>query len=491
MALTVTHDQEALHSASIQAMNIMRGKRSWYSTPSWQAPAFKTAYSKAQEPTIPALSVFQPLGDVQAKSSAEGERLPSVAECAVHLELLQAIHQLRVDVLRSTELDSTFGIIPNPGTVTRGWGRRRRQIKVKDATFAIRRKEKWPLFLDLAVVRFQTWIQKVDSLLGAAQSDGTTAEAEADLLPPLDILMVWHSFLLNPKLYQQYCEQHGLKNVREAAFPWLRIYNSINPADWSFTLHPDAASRFQTATRLAPDLLEYLTKRGFSSPLLAILQKFPTRTVTLGEVSSTLAYHILRDDESAFLRCCRDIHPNSRTITTTQLADAVQRQFSFVEKMERALWIRSPALEGTLQRAVDRYSKFLKLFKWYPNTMLVPTLDIDLVWHTHQCSPSRYRTATIKHAGRFIDHDDKIGKPTLDSGLDKTEQLFRIRFGKEYFVCNCWDCEAILSSVTGPSRNGEAQPDMDAVAQKVSDEIVYYKAVELARRAKKPLPIQG
>ena len=59
--------------------------------------------------------------------------------------------------------------------------------------------------------------------------------------------------------------------------------------------------------------------------------------------------------------------------------EAVQRQEAFVQKMHAQLWIRSPALEGTLQRAIKRYLSFVKLFKLYPKTILVPTLDIDLV----------------------------------------------------------------------------------------------------------------
>ena len=74
------------------------------------------------------------------------------------------------------------------------------------------------------------------------------------------------------------------------------------------------------------------------------------------------------------------------------------RQATFVDKMNNHLWIRSPALEGTLRRAIDRYSKFLILLKrkapplgadgsgttMVPGPIIVPTLDIDLVWHTHQ-----------------------------------------------------------------------------------------------------------
>jgi len=179
-----------------------------------------------------------------------------------------------------------------------------------------------------------------------------------------------------------------------------------------------------------------------------------------------------------------------KTETTVKLAEAVQRQVLFVDKMEKQLWIRSPVVGDTLQRGVDRYAKFLKLFKWYPDTMLVPTLDIDLAWHTHQCSPSQYLAGTKELAGRFIDHNDKIGKSNLDDGMEKTKQLFRIRFGHEYVICNCWDCEAILSAVTKLTRDGGDESKMDAIAGQVSQDVAYYRAVEVARRAQKPLPVR-
>ena len=112
-----------------------------------------------------------------------------------------------------------------------------------------------------------------------------------------------------------------------------------------------------------------------------------------------------------------------RKAIASTLADAVSRQYSFCQKMELQLWIRSPAVQGTLTRACTRYDKFLQLFKLYPKTTLVPTLDIDLVWLTHQLSHNRYAAAMKLRAGMFIDHDDKLGKDTLDYGMVRTENL--------------------------------------------------------------------
>lgn len=169
------------------------------------------------------------------------------------------------------------------------------------------------------------------------------------------------------------------------------------------------------------------------------------------------------------------------------LKENVERQMKFVEKMHGQLWIRSPAVQGTLDRAVDRYTKFLELFKVYPGTVLVPTLDIDLVWHTHQCSAKEYQGQMISQTGRFVDHNDKIGNPALSGGLDTTVNLFKIRFGESYMRCLCWDCEASMSALDG-AEDTVNDDDIDALVQKVQDDLEYFRLVELTRRNGRPLP---
>jgi hypothetical protein len=171
------------------------------------------------------------------------------------------------------------------------------------------------------------------------------------------------------------------------------------------------------------------------------------------------------------------------------LKDNVERQMKFVEKMHDHLWIRSPAAEGTLCRAVDRYTKFLELFKAYPGTMLVPTLDIDLVWHTHQCSAVEYQRSMMERAGRFIDHNDKLGKLTLSGGMDKTVELFTVRFGESYLRCLCWDCEASMSALASVAEDA-SDNDIDAIVRKVEKDLEYFRMAELARRYGGPAPVK-
>jgi len=235
-------------------------------------------------------------------------------------------------------------------------------------------------------------------------------------------------------------------------------------------------------------MFEYLATTTKHPTVKGILTSYGTKTLTQAGISLTLNIGGLSTNDTAFVRIISATLANF--IDYIQLAAAVQRQASFVQKMDAQLWIRSPALCGTLRRAQDRYNRFLKLFKLYPGTMLVPTLDIDLVWHTHQLSPSRYVDATVDIAGRFLDHDDKLEKSTLDEGIDKTKTLFRIRFGKEYAVCTCWDCEALLDAVErrDEERDGESSSELKLAAEEVADSVMFYRAVEVARRAGRALP---
>lgn len=49
------------------------------------------------------------------------------------------------------------------------------------------------------------------------------------------------------------------------------------------------------------------------------------------------------------------------------------------------------------------FLSFLDLMTAYPSSMLVPTLDIDLVWHTHQLMASRYSVDCEMYIGHYVD----------------------------------------------------------------------------------------
>ncbi|TFY60655.1 hypothetical protein EVJ58_g5012 [Rhodofomes roseus] len=60
----------------------------------------------------------------------------------------------------------------------------------------------------------------------------------------------------------------------------------------------------------------------------------------------------------------------------------------------------------------------------------VPTLDIDLVWHTHQLKGDGYMKDSKEFVGWYVDHDDRVEEIYLAQGLDET--------------CRVWQASRIL-----------------------------------------------
>lgn len=103
---------------------------------------------------------------------------------------------------------------------------------------------------------------------------------------------------------------------------------------------------------------------------------------------------------------------------------AVHRQAKFAEKIYQFNWLQSPTVASTLRHAIDRYGKFFFLIVNFPG-MMVLTLDVDLIWHTHQLSPARYMTFSRATAnGRFVDHNDKVGGEDLETRFQQVQDMY-------------------------------------------------------------------
>ncbi|OOF90369.1 hypothetical protein ASPCADRAFT_179155, partial [Aspergillus carbonarius ITEM 5010] len=322
-------------------------------------------------------SVFNTLFPISSDTQSPHERrtdLPTAGECAVHLELFEVFHTLRTRIIYSKELDRVFGLHSSHLRIS---GHRRESQQT----------EKWHRFVSLAVDRFQHWIRAADTLLKQDENNETHI-----VPPPVDILMVWHALLLNPLDYKNFCTSHQLHRVQEVPFPWSAIHNSINPTTWSYTPPPSPLNQWleSEANIIPTDLFLNLTH--------------PTQTPP-------------------------NLSPTPNLIETESLMHNVLRQTTFINHMHTYLWIRSPDIEEILDDARESYSNFVELFRLYPGVILVPTLAIDLVWHTHLCSAERYTGFMMERVGRFIDHDDKLGKGTLDDGFERTKVLFEREFG--------------------------------------------------------------
>lgn len=101
------------------------------------------------------------------------------------------------------------------------------------------------------------------------------------------------------------------------------------------------------------------------------------------------------------------------------------------------------------KNALDRYEKFFKLAAKHPGQPLAPTKDIDVMWHLHMLSPKAYYNDCIRVMGTLLDHDGGFGKgegelPKLQATFAKTEQLWLIEYGEQYYTPNELDQEGLI-----------------------------------------------
>jgi len=131
-------------------------------------------------------------------------------------------------------------------------------------------------------------------------------------------------------------------------------------------------------------------------------------------------------------------------------------------------WIHSPACTSTITRLLTEYTRYIGLIARYPTQVAVPTLDVDLAWHTHQLSPASYYAYSISQTGKFINHDDKIEETKLSTAFEWTSKTYQKRFNELYSECTCWYCESIRESHTSNlrrafGRNDAIESQLDAL----------------------------
>ncbi|KAG6915916.1 hypothetical protein DXG01_009286 [Tephrocybe rancida] len=399
-------------------------------------------------------------------------------------------------------------------------------------------ERRWAWFVALAVERFSVWCQSLKK-----EDSGRRA---TDVLPPVDVLMVWHAYMLNPGWYHEDCTRisqlRGLKylttifadsfsseleeiltseptkarldfwttntgrpfdpirdaelyNTRQVFCPKCRralpaAYMNAEGTGFfqeKFELQcpepgckdvPKITRQVLGARKLAEDLARTAVEDDVSPPCLAGTIRTPQNSadVARGKLvrdtvlkAAVLAMpsggteewivailqrskydlNVIRASMAGKMRSgggnliTRIMSAyQSGYIFSVELAGAVIRQGSFVKKMHDLQWTQPQFFddkedEVALQHSIARYHAFLDLMSASPVSFYVPTLDIDLAWHTHQLLWLTYHTDCVNYIGRYIDHDDKVEEQTLSSAFDLTCRAWKDRFNMPYTHCGC------------------------------------------------------
>ena len=113
-----------------------------------------------------------------------------------------------------------------------------------------------------------------------------------------------------------------------------------------------------------------------------------------------------------------------------------------------------PEMSGDeVLRAVHQYRRFLSLKLRHPKANLVPTDDIDLIWHTHILDTENYALDCQKLFGSFLHHYPNFGQfgnetqEGMGEMFNETSELWVKEYGEaletpEIFRCSGKKCHA-------------------------------------------------
>ncbi|KAM6525731.1 hypothetical protein FALCPG4_011265 [Fusarium falciforme] len=119
------------------------------------------------------------------------------------------------------------------------------------------------------------------------------------------------------------------------------------------------------------------------------------------------------------------------------LEGAVLRQGTFIDDMTRLDWIHQQSNTSIMAKLLTKYNRFFDIIKENSESLAVPTLDIDLAWHTHLLSPFAYYRYSNQLTEKLIDHADKIDEVRFCRGFEWTNKEYQSKYGEIYTECSC------------------------------------------------------
>ena len=218
------------------------------------------------------------------QKSVDENGLPTVEATLAHLGLLEALYALKDEVAYT---DGLFDIWDCRAHGTEESAAASQDIARKrlESLAAIREK-RWTLYVARAVRRYEFWwtdvlkVMDKERAIDATSGRGllsplttrkmagdyawfdqftspqkydlgitnpTVWEWTPDMLPPLDIIMVWHTHMLNPRKYLEDCLRSGYRETWHAGMPWKAI-NSCIDDNFQYHLPSQAQERWDHST---------------------------------------------------------------------------------------------------------------------------------------------------------------------------------------------------------------------------------------------------
>ncbi|KAI9274816.1 hypothetical protein BDA99DRAFT_249504 [Phascolomyces articulosus] len=130
-----------------------------------------------------------------------------------------------------------------------------------------------------------------------------------------------------------------------------------------------------------------------------------------------------------FSNIIQSTYKNNPTGLSLDLIQAMWNQREFVRTMITKVsptW-KDP-LESNIPRAIKDYHDFLLLLKVQKDSedqnKILPTWNIDLIWHLHMLHPSKYHKMTLSELGRTPNHNMSITSSQVEESLMITKNAW-------------------------------------------------------------------
>ncbi|RMZ89272.1 hypothetical protein DV736_g3495, partial [Chaetothyriales sp. CBS 134916] len=386
----------------------------------WRLPSSYSASSKGGRTTvIPHPSVFRNAlisnpGSPGGAAPDGRPVYPDISHAAVHLALLECFRNLRHS---AAELGIKLHSPPAPSYDFNEKKPQRTPTFEREAE-----SEQWNLLIHLAITRFQTWWTHLDQVFNHAAAythhggNRAVVQLNKDYLPPLDVLLVWYAFMLEPEEYQRACIECEMPHLTKLCFPWPAIRDLIDFDTMTLTITRPAESLFKNLTEQSADILQYIqAPPAYTEPSM---------------LSPTIDFFTL-----------------------------VKKQDPFLDLSHKLLWIRSPALVGSLERSFEAYfdaQSTNNLFFMSPNAIV---FGIDLIWRTHRLYPAQY--SDFREAISDTAPPDQLSRPVLD--LPQSSQPNKRSPSlpppqPSGTTCLCWTCERLRDDLPTFSLSPKEEP---------------------------------
>ncbi|KAK1638610.1 hypothetical protein BDP81DRAFT_392061 [Colletotrichum phormii] len=146
-----------------------------------------------------------------------------------------------------------------------------------------------------------------------------------------------------------------------------------------------------------------------------------------------------------------------------------------------------------MAKLLNKYARFVEIIAIASSTEdkgSVPTLDVDLAWHTHQLSPQSYFDFPLAKTGTFLDHNDKVDEDKLSTAFEWTSKTYQEKHGEIYSECKCWYCEILEAWHAASKVNNVPMPPAAESAHVSSHPAVHTNETTAQRTATRPLRLE-